>query len=243
MLMPSAAPGAAPSPSVEPDQNTISAEIQKQIDMIMSKIEGVFNSLDEVDILNALNRDSATRPPVVTPQLKEYLKSTVDEKSELDNFIRSKYGEGPVASSPEFKVMAAAKMAYVANASLQSLMSAERAGSNPSIEGHLQRLLAMQGISDGLSGDIMFGLQDFPKEIKERLRLEHQGKNPEGEEEYNAYCDFLGVENKGASLQQAMQIQKLPVDTKKAKMAEVYKDNQPFIDNKTKAKSGSGSGR
>ena len=83
---------------------------------------------------------------------------------------------------------------------------------------------------------------EFAKEIKEKLRLEYQGKNPEGEEEYNAYCDFLGVENKGASLQQAMKIQKLPVDTKKAEMAKVYKDNQPFVDNKTKAKSSS-SGR
>ncbi len=241
MLMPSAAPSTAST--VKPDPYTISPEIKKQIEVIVPKLDATFHSADAVEILNALNRDSATRPPVITPQLKEHLKSTVDERSELDNFIRSKYGEGPTASSPEFKVMAAAKMAYVANASLQSLMSAERAGSNPNIEGHLQRLLAMQGISDGLSGDIMFGLQDFPKEMKEKLRLEHQGKNPEGEEEYNAYCDFLGVENKGASLQQAMQIQKLPVDTKKAKMAEVYKDNQPFIDNKTKAKSGSGAGR
>jgi len=238
--MASATPSTAPIP--EPDPYTISSEIKKQIEIIVPKLEA-FDRSDEVDILNKLNRDSETRPPIIAPQLKEHFKSTVDEKSELDNFIRSKYGEGPVASSPEFKLMAAAKMAYVANASLQSLMSAERSGSNPSVEGHLQRLLAMQGISDGLSGDIMFGLQDFPKEIKEKLRLEHQGKNPEGEEEYNAYCDFLGVDNKSASLQQAMKIQKLPVETKKAEMAKVYKDNQPFIDNKTKVKSSSGSGR
>ena len=215
-----------PKQDPKPDPYQISPEISKQMTTIIEKLETVFKTVDSIEIINDLNRAIASTPPAVAPRLKEHLKSTKDEGSALDNFIRKTYGD-KATEYPGFQIQVAAKMAYVANLSLRALMKSEQAGSNPDIEGHLQRLLAMQGIRDELSGDIMFGLQDFPKDIRERLKAEPQGKNPEGKNEFNAYCEFLGSDSKSA-LKEAIDIQKIKSpEERKSELSGKYKEHQP----------------
>ena len=102
-----------PKQDPKPDPYQISPEISKQMTTIIEKLETVFKTVDSIEIINDLNRAIASTPPAVAPRLKEHLKSTKDEGSALDNFIRKTYGD-KATEYPGFQIQVAAKMAYVA---------------------------------------------------------------------------------------------------------------------------------
>lgn len=206
-------------------ESNIGPEFKKEIELKMNSVKGDLPQpeYDQVNI-NQL-RNSPFGPPAVQYQFRKHQHDTKDPKEGLDEVVYGLYGNNKITQNPDFKILVAAKAAYILNTSLQALMSSERSGGNPELEGRLQQLLSMQGITDGLAGDILYGLQDFPAELRHQLRLEQQGKNPEGENEFNEYCQKIGIDNNHSAMDKAREMQTLPDDQRKQQMLDVYREH------------------